>query len=217
MKAKKGKGRKSEDHTPEEYRKAGAVAYLTPSKIAANAIHTLTQNISVNGPDVTGLDFNTLEKQLQAHNQALFDGDLRRVEAMLLDQAHVLQAIFTMFTQKMGTAQYIEQLDAYSRISLKAQNQCRQTLATLGELKNPKRATFVKQQNNAINQQINQNGELAAENRKNSGNSANELLEEIPSERLDIGTQETTGRADQAMEAVGKVHGAENCGREGKE
>lgn len=39
--------------------------------------------------------------------------------------------------------------------ALKAQNQCRQTLAALAEIKNPRRTTLIGQQNNATNQQVN--------------------------------------------------------------
>jgi hypothetical protein len=40
-------------------------------------------------------------------------------------------------------------------IALKAQNKSRQTLVTLIEFKNPTKTTFIRQQNNAISQQVN--------------------------------------------------------------
>ena len=40
------------------------------------------------------------------------------------------------------------QLETYTRLVLKVQGQCGQTLTTLGELRNLKRATFINQQNN---------------------------------------------------------------------
>jgi hypothetical protein len=185
-----------------------ARSYLMPSQIAANAIQDLNREVEITCEDgsVQGLDFNSLVEELKKANRAVFQGDLRRVEAILLDQSHVLESLFTFFTQKMAHAEYLSNLETYSRIALKAQNQCRQTLATLVELKNPKRATFIKQQNNAVNQQINQR----RENLKNSDESANKLLKEIPSEQLDTQAPEAASRANQDLEAMGEVNRAED-------
>jgi hypothetical protein len=136
---------------------------------------------------------------------------------MLLSQAHVLQAMGTFFTMKLSGAEYLNQVEAYSRIALKAQNQCRQTLATLGELKNPKRTTFVKQQNNAVNQQINNGGVEQSENQEKPDNSANKLLEEdSPSEWMDFGETEETSGVNQGLEAVGAVDRTKNRSRKGE-
>ncbi|MGH8646968.1 MAG: hypothetical protein ACREX4_21935 [Gammaproteobacteria bacterium] len=62
------------------------------------------------------------------------------------------------------------------QLALKAQNQCRQTLAALAEIKNPRRTTFIGQQNNATNQQVNNVGG-PSETRKNPETRENELLE----------------------------------------
>lgn len=132
-----------------------ARCFLTPSESAANAIKWLTQDVVLDVDGTTGADYKTIVDILESQNRAIFEGDLRCVEAMLLDQSHVLQSIFMFYTQKMSSAVHIEQIEALGRIALRSQNQCRQTLATLIELKNPKRATFIKQQNNAVNQQIN--------------------------------------------------------------
>jgi len=185
-------------------------SYLTPSQSSANAILALTREVEI-GEGIKGFDFDTLVSKLVEQNNAVFEGDLRRVEAMLLDQSHVLQSLFVFFTQKMAHAKYMDSLETYSRIALKAQNQCRQTLATLVELKNPKRATFIKQQNNAVNQQINR-----SENPKNSEHSANKILEEIPSERLDTRTPQAAIGVNQEVEAMGENHRAKDGRREKK-
>ena len=181
---------------------------LLPSACAADAISLFSRTCKNDDGDDVNADFCTLVDELRSQNECVFEGDLRRVEAMLLDQAHVLQAVFTHFTRKMTVVDYLSQLDAYSRIALKAQNQCRQTLATLGELKNPKRATFITTQNNAVNQQINQ-----AENQKIPEKPSNEILEETHEQRLDTTTQQAAIRADQAVETVGEGHRPKNEGR----
>lgn len=194
-------------------RELASEVFLTPRASCAMAIESIYKKVSLHNDDskgsCKGLDLSTLSKTLSEQNEDLFSGDMRRVESMLFDQSQVLQTLFTYFIQNMSEAKYIDNLEVYTRLALKAQNQCRQSLATLGELKNPKRATFIKQQNNAVNQQINQN-----ENSKKLEKEANELLEVIPSERLDTReTQETIG-ANSELETVATVNGAEDGSRQ---
>jgi hypothetical protein len=155
------------------------------------------------------IDYSALVNSLEAANSAIADGDLRCVEAMLLDQSHVLQSVFMLYTQKMAHAEYTEHVDAYCRIALRAQNQCRQTLASLVELKNPKRATFIKQQNNAVNQQINQHAEI----QKKSDKQANELIGEVTHEQLDTRTAQASCRVNTPLETVGELDRTENSRR----
>jgi hypothetical protein len=53
----------------------------------------------------------------------------------------------------MATAERLEQIQVYGHLALKAQNQCRATLATLADIKNPQAVAFIK--NTATNQQVN--------------------------------------------------------------
>jgi len=136
-------------------------------------------------------------------NTALQADDTRYLERMLLGQAQTLQAIFTRYTVRMRQTDHLPQLQGFAQIALKAQHQCRQTLVTLGELRHPRRATFIKQQNNAVNQQV--NNELA-ETEKNPAAAANKLLEVIPGERVELGTTATAVGGDSTLETVGAVH-----------
>ena len=114
----------------------------------------------------------------------------------------------------MSKSEYLNQTETYSRIALKAQNQCRQTLATLIEMKNPRRTMFVKQQYNAVNQQVNHGQpESQSENSKNSEKPANKLLEVEACERLDIGTQREAVPANPQLETVGAVDRPKKQGR----
>lgn len=194
---------------PQLVREAAAKCLLTPSESAANAIKSLTQDIALDADGTTGVDYKMLLEELQKKNEAVRNGELGCVEEMLLDQAHILQSLFMTYTQKMSCAEYTEQVEVFSRIALRSQNQCRQTLATLVELKNPKRATFIKQQNNAGNQQVNNNtGD--AEILKNSGAKANKLLSEVTHERLDTRTTQASCRVNQELEAVGEIDRTED-------
>lgn len=107
--------------------------------------------------------------KIKAVNEEIFSGDLNHLEDMLLNQAHVLESIFYSFTEKMLDSKYMEHLQVYAQTALKAQKQCRDTLSALADLKKPKHTSFIKQQNNAINQQVN--------NLENKQKSSIELLE----------------------------------------
>jgi len=191
----------------EEKKATYSKVYTTPSCCATDAITAMFSKAVLLDDGLTGLDLATIHNILKEQNERVANGDMTRVEAMLIDQAHTLQAMSTLFTIKMSKSEYLNQTETYSRIALKAQNQCRQTLATLIEMKNPKRATFIKQQNNNVgNQQVN-NGQPVSqsENSKNSEKPANKLLEVETCERLDIGTQRETVPANPQLETVGTV------------
>jgi hypothetical protein len=97
----------------------------------------------------------------------------------------------------MLNAEYLSGLQVNSKIALKAQNQCRQTLAALAEIKNPKRTTFIK--NAAQNQQINYN----QNSEKNNQNKSNELLTCNNYAPMDITGTATASTVNQEMETVG--------------
>ena len=209
MKKKESKTASDKDKYTQEVRESVACTLLSPRASAANAIGDLYRHVKVDKEDIIGVDVETLATELEAQNKAIHNGDLRTLEAMLLDQAHVLQALFVNFTQKMSRAECFNHKETFSRIALRSQNQCRQTLATLAELKTPTRATFVKQQNNAINQQINQdNGRV--ENSETSDTSANELLEEMTCERMVTRAAKTPIGFNQAMGAMEQINRPED-------
>lgn len=144
-------------------------------------------------------------------------GDMSEVEATLTAQAVALDAIFNGLAQRAANnmGQYMGACETYLRLVLKAQAQCRATLETLAEVKNPKPPTFVRQQNVAYQQQVN-NGDLRNEphdapaRTEKTIDSTNELLEAQHGERLDNGTAGTAGGLDPAMATVEAVDRREN-------
>ncbi len=114
-------------------------------------------------------------------------GNMSRPEAMLLCQAHTLDALFNSLANKAYKQTYIPNLETFLRLALKAQGQCRATLETLANIKNPP-VVFAKQANinNNGNQQINNDisGTQTSHAGKNK-NQQNELLTELPNETLD--------------------------------
>lgn len=131
-------------------------------------------------------------------------GDLSEVEATLTAQGATLDAIFNELARRalLNMGEHLSATEAYLRLALKAQAQCRATLETLAEVKYPKAATFVRQQNVAYQQQVNNNPADLKTNTHAHGKSAsqaNELLEIQNGERLDGGTSVTAVGANQEM------------------
>ena len=97
-----------------------------------------------------------LARTVQESREKIAKGDFSQVEAQLISQAVALQRIFEIYTQRMINEEYFVAQGVYGKLALKSQAQALKTLLTLAELKNPKKLTFIKQQNNA---QINLNQE----------------------------------------------------------
>ncbi len=66
-------------------------------------------------------------------------GDMSGPEAMLVSQAAALNSIFTELARRAGVnmGEYMGAMESYLRLALKAQAQCRATIETLAEMKNP--------------------------------------------------------------------------------
>jgi len=147
-------------------------------------------------------------------------GNMVEAERILLSQAEVLQAFFN---RTLGLAAFMmdnpEQCDRYASLALRAQEQCRKTLMTLAELKNPKKPTqFIK---NYVDKQLNQlkvdQSEEVAENLslKQPKTSSNHTLEASPYAPLDTRSETTTERIDSELETVEIVNRANNRRRKG--
>ena len=145
-----------------------------------------------------------LAGELKIQTTALKRGDMSRAEDMLLAQAHALSGLFSHLVSRAMGAKHLDILESYMRMSLKAQNQCRATLQTLGELKSPKQVAFVRQANIGNQVQVN-NGTKPARTRKNR-NVPNELLEVEHGERMDTRATSAAGNADPAMATLEAQH-----------
>ena len=68
---------------------------------------------------------------------------------MLFTQSLTLQATFTALSRRAAanSGEHMGATDTYLRLALKAQGQCRATLETLANIKNPRPVAFVKQAN----------------------------------------------------------------------
>lgn len=182
---------------------AEAVAHksLRPTVQAALSLMEYNKNFGE-------MSVNTLVDDLAKECGLASDGDMTRAEALLVAPAHTLDAIFHKLARKASHCEYLNQFDANLRLALKAQNQCRATLETLAEIKNPMRGAYVRQANIAAgHQQVNngssQTGEASRareteirQNKQSGG--GNEL-------QSDIGASALASPVDPQMEAMGEI------------
>jgi hypothetical protein len=147
-------------------------------------------------------------------------GNLQDAETLLTAQAFALDSIFMSLARRaqLNMGEYIDAADRYMRLALKAQGQCRATLETLANIKNPP-VVIAKQANIAqgpqqVNNTVNKTeGNFDTSTRGRApvcaGNSKpvqNELLEDRHEQGMDIRTPGATGRGDPAMATVGEIH-----------
>lgn len=198
-----------------EKAKAIAAAVLRPSVTGAVTITAFTKGFGE-------LDLMALVDKLAEQSKSINDGDLKRAEAMLITQAQTLDAIFNNLAQRsaLNLGEYINAADRYMRLALKAQSQCRATLQTLGELKNPQPVAFVKQANISNGPQQINNGtsfpdaspaHVPARAGKNQ-NQPNELLEAKPNEQLDTRASSAASGVNSQLETVEAIDGAADGG-----
>jgi hypothetical protein len=149
----------------------------------------------------TEYDSTALMQALTVQVDAVQNGDMERPEAMLLAQAHTLDALFNNLAQRAQNQQYLKQFEAYLRLAFKAQSQCRATLETLATIKNPP-VIFAKQANIANGHQQINNGVSPTRTEKTQ-NQQNELLEaNYGGTTLDTRTTSETSGKNAAMATV---------------
>lgn len=160
-----------------------------------------------------GANLSDLVDVVGKHATEIRGGLMDRPEAMLVAQAHALDTIFNSLAQRAAqnmSAGYMQATETYLRLALKAQSQCRTTIEALGELKQPRSTNFIKQQNVAHQQQVNNGSATStpapARAHEKDVTPRNELLTESLSATLDAAGQGAAISADQRLEAVGAVH-----------
>jgi hypothetical protein len=172
---------------------------------------------NVMGGDV---DLEALVKGIIETTSQVNDDDLHRLESMLVSQATSLQSIFTDLARKAQAQTYLKHFETYLGLALKSQAQSRATITALGELKNPRHATFVKQANIAHGPQQVNNGvmpsEVSSSREKNQKTEQNKLLEEGDGKfsiGMVPGKTATPESGHQGMEALEPIHGPKKRSR----
>lgn len=146
-------------------------------------------------------------QSLMDSSEKIENGNIKEVEQMLMTQAKALDYMFYETLNKLVGLDMLQQLQVFTDIALKAQNQSRKTLVALAELKHPRRTTFIKQQNNAVNQQVNNSNKQAIKNSEKNKKVANELLEDKNEQWLDRRAEKIAIPENTPVETMAKSRG----------
>lgn len=197
--------------TPEQAKGRSA---LLPSINAVLTIDAFKGNLM--GDDV---DMGAMVESLRSTIKEVQDGDLSRLEAMLVSQATALQTMFTSVARRAAHQEQLKHYSVFMGLALKAQAQSRATISALVDLKYPRQATFIKQANVAHGPQQVNNGPApagTAPHAKEIQPDQTELLEadHHGGTAMDRRTAPATARSNPAVEAVGAVNRPTN--RRGK-
>jgi hypothetical protein len=152
-----------------------------------------------------GLSLSDCVDVLKAQVDEVNSGNLSAIEARLAAQAVALEAIFNCLAKRAIHTEYMEKLETYLRLGLKA-------LETLAAIKNPSSVAFVRQANIAHGpQQVNNAAfEPPLPRARDTESAQTKLLEAADGERLDTRATGTASAANPPLAAVGAIHGPED-------
>jgi hypothetical protein len=159
----------------------------------------------------SGFDSVTAFERLSRSVDRILNNDTNEIEAMLITQSKSLEYMFYDALAKLPNAS-MEHAEVFANIALKAQSGSRKTLMALTELKHPRRSTtFIKQQNNAITQQVNNGVKSESQSIENDTKLSNELNDKVSYEKkMDIKATIRAGSTNTPAEAVGVLNRPEN-------
>ena len=185
---------------PERARRDIARLLTSPEFAAARAVQ------AAEGSQGYGAQLDTPELLacLRALSTKVNAGDLAQVESMLANQAVALQSLFVRLVERGMNADMLPHYEAHMRLALRAQSQCRATLETLANVKNPP-VVIARQANIAQQQQVNNHAPAVPVRAREVSPAQNELLEQGTHERLEFGTQGAASGADSHLATVGTV------------
>lgn len=139
---------------------------------------------------------------------AVQGGDMAHAEAMLINQASSLQALFVRLSERAMEQTHMPNLEGFMRMALRAQSQCRATLETLAAIKNPP-TVYARQANVTTGPQQINNGTAAPTRAREIENEQTQLLRAEYGQRMDTGTAGAAIGSDPAMATLGEIHRAE--------
>ncbi len=215
MKAKETKKKTA----PEPKKKEENREYLT-GMLATLDNRGTAAIVTIFGSGLYGdMDIKGVSSGLETLEDEVEKGDLHRLEGMLAGQVVSLNTMFAVLAIRGHSnmiAGHGEASERYLRMALKAQNQCRATIDTLAQIKNPRQTVITKQANisngpQQVNNTLNQPGQPESKISENLETAQNKLLshaEENP--YMDTGTARKAGGDDPAMATVDTIHRAKN-------
>jgi hypothetical protein len=165
---------------------AAAKMFIGPQVTNANSIYCFGHGLAGDA-----LHMQSLVDCLTDSARRINANDMREVEATLANQATTLNMMFAEMARRSANClnEHAEAAQLFFKMAMKAQNQCRMTLETLANVKNPP-VVYARQANISSGPQQVNNGTMpdrahAVENK----NEPNKILEQSSEPRMDAGTQ----------------------------
>ena len=155
-----------------------------------------------------GIDAPTLLETLRDQAAAVQSGDLARAEAMLINQASSLQALFVRLSERAMEQTQMPNLEGFMRLALRAQSQCRATLETLAAIKNPP-IVYARQANVTTGPQQINNGAAAPTRAREIENVQSQLSRGTHELLPDTRASGNASRVNPALETLGEFDRAE--------
>ena len=178
-----------------------------PETAAARVIQAAERTTSLDDH----LDVQALAATLRDQAAIVRSGSLGQAESILINQAAALQSLFARLVERGMASDSVPGFEVNLRMALRAQAQCRATLETLAEIKNPT-VVYARQANVTTGPQQVNNGVATppAPRARDLEPEPSKLLEETDGQWLDTGATSARGRADSHLATVGAVDGAKN-------
>jgi hypothetical protein len=154
------------------------------------------------------IDTPTLLATLRDQAAAVQGGDLAHAEAMLINQASSLQALFVRLAERAIEQSQMPNLEGFMRLALRAQSQCRATLETLAAIKNPP-IVYARQANVTTGPQQINNGTAAPMRAREIENEQSQLSGGTHELLPDTRASGNASRVNPALETVGEIDRAE--------
>ncbi len=155
------------------------------------------------------IDTPTLLATLRDQAAAVQTGDLAHAEAMLINQASSLQALFVRLTEKAMEQSHMPNLEGFMRLALRAQSQCRATVETLAAIKNPP-IVYARQANVTTGPQQINNGTAASSQAGNFENQQSKLSGETYELLPDARSSGKASRVNPPVEALAEIDRTED-------
>ncbi len=150
------------------------------------------------------IDAPTMLAMLRDQAATVQRGDLSHAEAMLINQASALQALFVRLSEKAMEQSHMPNLEGFMRMALRAQSQCRATLETLAAIKNPP-IVYARQANVTTGPQQINNGTAAPSRAREIETEQTQLSRRTHELLPDTRTSGDASRVNPALETLGEI------------
>ena len=173
---------------------------VSPELAAYRAINAVESKSGVGEQ----LDVPSLLTILQEQATAANSNDPSQIGAMLINQATALQSLFARLTEKALSTERISNCEAFMRMALRAQSQCRSTLETLSSIKTPS-IVYAEQANVTTGPQQVNNHVSNSSHVREIKNGQTKLSGESNELQPDSRASSYEGQVDTTLETLGEI------------